>query len=65
MRALVYAAPRELEMREWPELRPGPGAAGRADASSWVEQFRLDEGQQVFARLVDDPRGLVKAVFVL
>lgn len=40
-------------------------ADGRADVSSWVEEFRLDEGQQVFTRLVEDPHGLVKAVFIV
>ena len=40
-------------------------ADGRADVTSWVEHIRLDQGQATFARLVDDPRGLVKAVFVI
>lgn len=40
-------------------------ADGRADVTSWVEPVRLDQGQDTFTRLVDDPRGLVKAVFVI
>jgi 2-desacetyl-2-hydroxyethyl bacteriochlorophyllide A dehydrogenase len=40
-------------------------ADGRADVTSWVEPMRLDQGQETFTRLVDDPRGLVKAVFMI
>jgi L-iditol 2-dehydrogenase len=40
-------------------------ADGRADVTSWVEHMRLDQGQETFTRLVDDPRGLVKAVFMI
>lgn len=38
-------------------------AAGRADVTSWVEHVTLDRGQEVFTRLADAPRGLVKAIF--
>jgi L-iditol 2-dehydrogenase len=40
-------------------------ADGRADVTSWVEHVRLEQGQETFTRLVDDPRGLVKAVFII
>jgi 2-desacetyl-2-hydroxyethyl bacteriochlorophyllide A dehydrogenase len=37
----------------------------RVDVTSWVEHFSPDQGQDVFTRLVDDPRDLVKAIFML
>jgi L-iditol 2-dehydrogenase len=40
-------------------------ADGRADAQSWVEQMPLEQGQEIFTRLVNSPQELVKAVFVL
>ncbi len=40
-------------------------ADGRVDVTSWVERLTLDRGQETFTRLVDDPRGLVKALFIL
>ena len=39
-------------------------AGQRVDVSSWVQRFSLDQGQQIFTQLVEDPRNLVKAVFV-
>lgn len=38
---------------------------GRVDVASWVEHVPLERGQETFTRLVDDPRGLVKAIFIL
>jgi L-iditol 2-dehydrogenase len=40
-------------------------ADGRVDVTSWVEHFGLDQGPEAFARLVHDPRDLVKVVFDL
>lgn len=40
-------------------------ADGRVDVTSWVEHFTLEQGQEVFTRLVDDPNNLLKAVFTL
>lgn len=40
-------------------------ADGRADVTSWVEHVTLGDGQDVFSRLVEDPRNLLKAVFLL
>lgn len=38
-------------------------ADGRVDVASWVEHYTLERGQEIFTRLVDEPAGLVKAVF--
>ncbi len=40
-------------------------ADGHVDTTSWVSHFPLEQGQEVFTRLVDSPRGLVKALFTL
>jgi len=40
-------------------------ADGHVDATSWVSHFSLEQGQEVFTRLIDSPRGLVKALFTL
>jgi 2-desacetyl-2-hydroxyethyl bacteriochlorophyllide A dehydrogenase len=40
-------------------------ADGHVDVTSWVSHFSLEQGQEIFTRLIDSPQGLVKALFTL
>jgi 2-desacetyl-2-hydroxyethyl bacteriochlorophyllide A dehydrogenase len=39
-------------------------ADGHVDATTWVRHFTLEQGQEVFTRLIDSPAGLTKAIFL-